>query len=64
MIGWNSDMEDEQGEKLGSCVRVDAAGNLTIVGGTGAYDGIIGTVGSTPVEQRARFRYETDYRLD
>jgi Allene oxide cyclase barrel like domain len=96
-IVWNSDMEDEQGEKLGSgagsCIQVDAAGNymcsltighdghgtinasgfqavapatsiLTIVGGTGAYEGITGTVRSTPVEQRARFRYEIDYRLD
>lgn len=97
MILWNSDMEDEQGNKLGtgagSCIRVDAAGNymcnmtidhdghgtinvsgvqvvepatstLTIVGGTGDYQGATGTVRSTPVEDRARFKYEIDYRTD
>jgi hypothetical protein len=37
---------------------------LTIVGGTGAYEGITGVVESTPVEDRARFRYEIDYRTD
>jgi hypothetical protein len=97
MILWNSDMEDEAGNKLGTgagtCIRLDAAGNhmcnltiqhdghgtinvsgvqvvepetstLTIVGGTGDYEGITGTVRSTPVEDRARFKYEIDYRSD
>jgi hypothetical protein len=97
MILWNSDMEDEEGSRLGAgagtCVRVDAAGNhmcnmtihhdghgtinvngvqvvepatstLTIIGGTGAYEGITGTVRSTPVEERARFKYEIHYRID
>jgi hypothetical protein len=97
MILWNSDMEDEQGDKLGTgagtCIRVDAAGNhmchmtiqldghgalivsglqvvepapsaLAIVGGTGNYRGATGTVRSTPVEDRARFKYEIDYRTD
>lgn len=37
---------------------------LTILGGTGVYQGATGTVRSTPVEDRARFKYEIDYRLD
>lgn len=37
---------------------------LTIVGGSGDYAGITGTIESTPVEDRARFRYDIDYRLD
>ena len=37
---------------------------LTIVGGTGDYQGITGTLRSTPVEDRARFKYEIDYRTD
>ena len=37
---------------------------LTITGGTGDYQGATGTVRSTPVEDRARFKYEIDYRLD
>jgi hypothetical protein len=97
MILWNSDMQDEQGNKLGTgagtCIRLDAPGNhmcnltihhdghgtiivsgvqvvepaastLTIVGGTGDYQGATGTVRSTPVEDRARFKYEIDYRTD
>jgi hypothetical protein len=97
MILWHSDMQDEQGKRLGSgagtCIRIDASGNhmcnitidhdghgtlnvsgvqtvepetstLTIVGGTGDYQGATGTVRSTPVEDRARFRYEIDYRID
>ena len=41
-----------------------ATATLTILGGTGAYQGATGTVRSTPVENRARFRYEIDYRVD
>ena len=37
---------------------------LTIIGGTGDYQGATGTLRSTPVEDRARFRYEIDYRAD
>jgi len=37
---------------------------LVIVGGTGAYEGITGSLSSTPVEDRARFKYEIDYRVD
>lgn len=37
---------------------------MTIVGGTGDYEGITGTLRSTPVEDRARFKYEIDYRKD
>ena len=40
------------------------ASTLTIIGGTDAYQGITGTIRSTPVEERARFRYEVDYRID
>jgi hypothetical protein len=97
MTLWHSDLQDEQGNKLGTgagvCTRLDAAGNhmcdltiehdghgtlivsgvqvvepatatLTIVGGTGDYQGATGTVGSTPIEDRARFRYEIDYRIE
>ena len=37
---------------------------LTIVGGTDDYEGARGTIRSTPVEDRARFKYEIDYRTD
>lgn len=37
---------------------------LTIVGGTDEYEGITGKIQSTPVEDRARFKYEVDYRID
>lgn len=37
---------------------------LTITGGTGRYEGITGTSRSTPVEDRARFEHELDYRID
>ena len=37
---------------------------LTIVGDTGDYQGITGTLRSTPIEDRARFKYEIDYRID
>lgn len=37
---------------------------LTIVGGTGAYEGITGSLVSTPVEDRARFKYEVEFRTD
>ena len=37
---------------------------LTIIGGTGDYQGATGTLKSTPVEDRARFKYEIDYRTD
>jgi len=45
-------------------VAEPATATLTILGGTGAYQGATGTVRSTPVENRARFRYEIDYRVD
>lgn len=34
-----------------------------ITGGTGAFEGIVGEMTSYPVEQRARFVYEINYRL-
>jgi hypothetical protein len=37
---------------------------LTIIGGTGDYQGATGILESTPVEDRARFRYEIDYQTD
>lgn len=97
MILWNSELQDEAGNKIGSdtgsCIQVDAAGShlcdiildhegrgwmvlngvqlvepetstLTIVGGTDEYEGITGKIQSTPVEDRARFKYEVDYRID
>lgn len=36
---------------------------VVITGGTGAYQGATGSVVSTPVEDRARFRYRIDYAL-
>jgi hypothetical protein len=45
-------------------VAEPATATLTIVGGTGDYQGATGTVKSTPVEDRARFKYEIDYRTD
>jgi hypothetical protein len=45
-------------------VAEPATATLTIVGGTGDYQGATGTVRSTPVEDRARFKYEIDYRTD
>ena len=97
MTLWNSELQDEAGNKLGTgagvCIRLDAAGNImcdlviehdgrgtinvsgmqvaepatatvTILGGTGDYQGATGTVRSAPVEDRARFKYEIDYRVD
>ena len=97
MTLWNSAIQDEQGNRLGTgagvCIRLDAAGHhmcnlvidhdghgtinvsgvqvaepatatLTMIGGTGEYQGATGTVESTPVEDRARFKYEIDYRTD
>ena len=37
---------------------------VVITGGTGKYQGATGQVLSTPVENRARFRFDIDYRLD
>jgi hypothetical protein len=37
---------------------------LTILGGTDDYEGATGVIRSTPVEDRARFRYQIDYRTD
>lgn len=37
---------------------------VVITGGTGKYQGATGEVLSTPVENRARFRFDIDYRLD
>jgi hypothetical protein len=48
----------------GMQVAEPATSTLTIVGGTGDYQGATGTVRSTPVEDRARFKYEIDYRVD
>jgi hypothetical protein len=40
-----------------------APSEIAITGGTGAYQGATGRVVSTPVEDRARFRYLIDYQL-
>lgn len=37
---------------------------LTIIGGTESYEGATGMIKSTPVEDRARFKYEIEYRTD
>jgi hypothetical protein len=37
---------------------------VVITGGSGKYQGATGEVLSTPVENRARFRFDIDYRLD
>lgn len=37
---------------------------VVITGGTGKYRGAEGRVLSTPVENRARFRFDIDYRVD
>jgi hypothetical protein len=57
---------DGHGTLIVSGVQVvePATATLTIVGGTGDYQGATGTVGSTPIEDRARFRYEIDYRIE
>ena len=34
-----------------------------IIGGTGEFEGIVGEIKSTPIEDRARFRYDMTYSL-
>lgn len=57
---------DGHGTLVVSGVQVvePATSVLAIVGGTGDYQGATGTLKSTPVEDRARFKYEIDYRTD
>lgn len=37
--------------------------SFPITGGTGEFEGIVGEIKSTPVEDRARFVYEIEYRI-